>query len=73
MERMFRIILTPEPDGGFTVTVPSLPGCVTWGETLEEAKAMAREAIDLYLEDLAEGGEDLPDDNNSLELSLIVA
>jgi predicted RNase H-like HicB family nuclease len=70
---MFRIILTPEPDGGFTVTVPSLPGCVTWGETLEGAKAMAREAIGLYLEDLAEGGEDLPDDNNSLELSLIVA
>lgn len=73
MERMFRIILAPEPDGGFTVTVPSLPGCVTWGETLEEAKAMAREAVALYLEDLAEGGEDLPNDNNSLELSLIVA
>lgn len=50
MERMYRIILIPELEGGFTATVPSLPGCVTWGETLEEAKAMAREAIPLYHE-----------------------
>ena len=73
MERMFRIILNPEFEGGFTVIVPSLPGCVTWGETIEEAKNMAAEAISLYLEDLEANGEEIPNDVNSLELSLIVA
>ncbi|MCH6236709.1 type II toxin-antitoxin system HicB family antitoxin [Aquiflexum sp. AIY15W] len=73
MERMFRIILNPEPEGGFTVIVPSLPGCVTYGETIEEAKNMAAEAISLYLEDLEANGEEIPNDVNSLELSLIVA
>lgn len=72
MERMYRIILTPEMEGGFTATVPSLPGCITWGETLEETKTMAREAISLYLEDMVANGEEIPNDNNSLELSLIV-
>ena len=73
MERMFRIILNPEPEGGFTVIVGSLAGCVTWGETIEEAKNMAAEAISLYLEDLEANGEEIPNDVNSLELSLIVA
>jgi len=73
MDRMYRIILRPEPDGGFTATVPSLPGCVTWGETIEETKTMAREAISLYLEDMVTNGEEVPDDKNSLEISLIVA
>jgi predicted RNase H-like HicB family nuclease len=73
MERMFRIILRPEVDGGFTVTVPSLPGCVTWGETIEEAKKMASEAISLYLDDMEVNGEEIPNDMNSLELSLVVS
>ncbi|MCH7399549.1 type II toxin-antitoxin system HicB family antitoxin [Belliella sp. DSM 107340] len=73
MKRMFRIILNPEADGGFTVTVPSLPGCVTWGESIEEEKLMATEAISLYLEDMASNDEDIPNDMNSLELSLVVS
>lgn len=72
MERMFRIILTPEDEGGFTVIVPPLPGCVTWGETIKEAKIMASEAISLYLEDMEAKGEEIPNDLNSLELSLVV-
>lgn len=70
---MFSIIPTPEPDGGFTVTVPSLPGCVTWGEDVDHAKMMAREAINLYLEDMAKNGEDIPDDNSSLEFTMMMA
>jgi len=54
---VYRIFLHKEPEGGFTVTVPSLPGCVTYGETLEEAKQMAHEAIELYIESLREHGE----------------
>lgn len=72
MKRVFRIILMPEVEGGFTVTVPSLPGCVTWGANIEEAKKMANEAISLYLEDMEENGEEIPNDIDSLELSLVV-
>lgn len=45
-------MLRPEPEGGFTVTVPSLPGCITYGDTLSEVKMMAKEAIELYIESL---------------------
>ena len=45
-----RIILEPSEEGGFTVIVPSLPGCVSEGDTKEEAVANIKEAINLYLE-----------------------
>ncbi|NLJ48461.1 MAG: type II toxin-antitoxin system HicB family antitoxin [Candidatus Atribacteria bacterium] len=45
-----RIVLEPSPEGGYTVYVPSLPGCVSEGDSLEEALENIREAIDLYLE-----------------------
>ena len=48
----YRILLRKESEGGYTVTVPSLPGCVTYGATLEEARAMAKEAVELHLESL---------------------
>ena len=48
----YRILLTHEPEGGFTVNVPALPGCVTYGESIEHAMAMAKEAIELYVETL---------------------
>jgi antitoxin HicB len=67
---VYRIFLHKEPEGGFTVTVPSLPGCVTYGETLEEAKQMAREAIELYIESLREHGEEVPTENDVLEYTL---
>lgn len=54
----FRILLRKEPEGGYTVIVPSLPGCITYGDTIEEAKEMAKEAIELYLESLETHGEE---------------
>ncbi len=45
-----RVILEPSDDGGFTALVPSLPGCISEGETEEEALANIREAVELYLE-----------------------
>ena len=45
----YNLIFKPEREGGFTVIVPSLPGCVTYGKNLEEAKEMARDAIKGYL------------------------
>ena len=45
------VILEPSDEGGFTVYVPALPGCISEGETEAEALANIREAIELYLED----------------------
>jgi predicted RNase H-like HicB family nuclease len=48
--RVYRAVLTPDRKvGGYTVRVPSLPGCLTEGDSLEEAKRMAREAIALWV------------------------
>jgi antitoxin HicB len=68
MNREYTIILDPDPDGGYTVTVPALPGCITEGDTREEAIANAREAILLYIESLVEDGEPIPEDNPKAEL-----
>ncbi|MCD6594302.1 type II toxin-antitoxin system HicB family antitoxin [bacterium] len=45
-----KVILEPSEDGGYTVFVPSLPGCISEGDTIDEAMANIREAIELYLE-----------------------
>jgi len=44
------VVIEPSDEGGYTVTVPALPGCITEGETREEALVNIREAIELYLE-----------------------
>ena len=69
----YKIYLQKEPEGGFTVTVPALPGCITYGEDVDEAIVMAREAIELYIEALQERGEPVPDNSNTLEYSLNLA
>jgi predicted RNase H-like HicB family nuclease len=68
----YRILLRKEPEGGYTVIVPSLPGCVTYGETIEEAIEMAKEAIGLYIESLKEHGERVPTEEETLEYTLTV-
>jgi len=67
-----RILLRNEPESGYTVTVPSLPGCVTYGESIEEATEMAKEAIELYLESLKAHNEEIPTDEGVLEYTLTV-
>ena len=69
----YRIILTQEPEGGYTVTIPSLPGCITYGDNINHAMAMAKEVIEGYIEVLKEQGEESPDDSRSLEYSLTLA
>ena len=56
----FNIVLRPEREGGFTAIVPALPGCVTYGRTLSEAKKMAKDAICGYIESLKKHGELVP-------------
>ncbi len=60
-EYRYTIILEPDPDEeGYTVTVPALPGCVTQGETIEEAIVMAKDAIRLFIETLMAEGQPVP-------------
>lgn len=61
----YNLILKPEKQGGFTVIVPSLPGCVTYGRDLEEAKKMAKDAIGLYISSLIKHKEEIPEDSSS--------
>ena len=68
----YRLMLRKEPEGGYTVIVPSLPGCVTYGDSVEHAIEMAREAIELYLESLREHGDDVPSEEGTLEYTLTV-
>lgn len=56
----YTVVLQQEADGGFVVTVPALPGCVSQGDSRDEAIANVREAIAVYLEDCAEAGERIP-------------
>ena len=56
----YTVVFTPAEEGGYSVSVPALPGCFTQGETLEEARTMAREAIQGHLEALAETGGAIP-------------
>ncbi|HID28210.1 MAG TPA: type II toxin-antitoxin system HicB family antitoxin [Methanosarcinales archaeon] len=68
----YRILLRKEPEGGYTVIVPSLPGCVTYGDTIEEGIEMAKEAIELYIESLKKHGEEIPTEERTLEYTLTV-
>jgi antitoxin HicB len=60
-EYTYTVLFKPEPEGGYTVTCPALPGLVTYGETLEEARSMAADAIRGYIECLREDGEPIPE------------
>lgn len=62
----YDVIFEEQPIGGYTVTVPSLPGCISEGATFEEAKDMISDAIKLYLEDLEADGEKIPKNSKSI-------
>lgn len=66
----YRILLNKEPEGQYSVSVPALPGCFTYGDNIDHAIQMAKEAVELYLEELRSRGEDIPDDSNTLEYSI---
>jgi len=61
-EYSFTVFFEPAAEGGYVVTCPTLPGLVTEGDTLAEARKMARDAIRAYLESLRKDGEAIPSD-----------
>ncbi len=66
----YNVIFRSEPEGGFTVMVPSLPGCVTYGRNLQEAKKMAVDAIKGYIASLKKHGESIPTDRENFFASV---
>ncbi|MBI1848948.1 MAG: type II toxin-antitoxin system HicB family antitoxin [Planctomycetes bacterium] len=69
----FTVLFEPAEEGGFIATCPALPGCVTQGETLDEARAMAAEAILGYLESLVKHREPIPHDTEPVKEKITVA
>jgi antitoxin HicB len=61
-EYRFTVLFEPAAEGGYVVTCPALPGLVTEGDTLEEAREMAKDAIRAYLESLQTDGLPIPTD-----------
>jgi antitoxin HicB len=56
----YTIVLLADPEKGYTAVVPALPGCISEGDSVEEALDMVSEAISLYLESAQEHGEEVP-------------
>ena len=63
--------LQPEPEGGYTVTVPSLPGCISYGKTFEKAMEMIKEAMTGWLDVAKEEGVPIPEQFESIEVATI--
>jgi antitoxin HicB len=66
--RTYTIVVEPEPDGGYFVTVPALPGCFTRGRTVEECRVRAVEAIEAHIAGLRSDGEPIPEEVGEAQL-----
>jgi predicted RNase H-like HicB family nuclease len=61
----YTVVLEREQDGGYVASVPILPGCVSQGNTREEALANIREAMELYIDDCAAAGDPVPEESGT--------
>ncbi|HYB89667.1 MAG TPA: type II toxin-antitoxin system HicB family antitoxin [Candidatus Binataceae bacterium] len=66
----FKVFLQPEEEGGYSVSCPALPGCHSQGDSLDEALANIKEAIELTLEDMRAQGEPIPDPERTIVSSV---
>lgn len=67
----YTVIFEPAEEGGYVVSVPALPGCVTEGDTLEEAMEMVKDAISGYIASLKKHGEPIPMESGPSLMSVI--
>lgn len=72
MGHRYRVLLEPDEEGGYAVWVPALPGCVSQGETREEALVNIHEAIQSYLESCLRHGEPIPEETALEEVTVDV-
>jgi predicted RNase H-like HicB family nuclease len=70
-EHGYRVIYEPLAVGGFQVIVPALPGIVTYGRTIDEAREMAHDAIACHVQGLLKDGEEIPEDPFTSESPVI--
>jgi predicted RNase H-like HicB family nuclease len=63
--------LRSEPEGGYTITVPSLPGCISYGKTFEKAMEMIKDAMEGWLAVAREEGMPIPDQFETVEVTAI--
>ena len=66
--RTYTIVVEPEAGGGFSVTVPALPGCFTRGASVEECRDRAVEAIEVHIAGLQADGEPVPEESAAPQL-----
>ena len=72
MAKKYTVILEPNyPEEGYTVRVPALPGCITYGRSREEALERAKEAIEGFIEGLQKAGEPIPEEVTPAELETV--
>jgi predicted RNase H-like HicB family nuclease len=69
----FTMLFEPAEEGGYVVTCPALPGLVTEGDTMEDARRMAEDALRGYLESLRKDGLPIPDDKTTVAESIEIA
>ncbi len=70
--RSYTAFFEKNSNGSYTVTVPSLPGLVTEGKNIEDAKLMAEDAIKCYLEGISKGDEEIPEESDTAQMKISV-
>lgn len=73
MTQTFPIILLPQPEGGYFVQCPTLPGCYSQGDTVEDAMNNIREAIELAIADIAASGQPVPQSGSPIFTEITIA
>jgi antitoxin HicB len=61
--RTYRVIIKLDENGSYYASVPALPGCFTWGDSVEEVRLLIKDAMDVYLRSLIKDGELIPNDD----------
>jgi len=67
----YSVVLTPEPEGGYTITVPALPEAITYGETIDDALKHAREVIELSIQCRIAHNEKIPVEFSPITTSVV--
>jgi predicted RNase H-like HicB family nuclease len=65
---VLKVVLVEEDDGRWSASIPSLPGCSSWGYSRQEALENVKDAAEIYIEDMIDAGEGLPQPSDKIEI-----